>query len=477
MPRSFWEWVLGLLVICLPWLMARDRRRSDLATLSAVVNVLCACAYLLLLPSASHVESAIAACGLLGINVCFWTISPAGQRWLLSVVRWPEAKIVLTVLLATVVPLGLAELCCRLLADLGVLGCYQPIQTVWRQTHDDWRLATIMGDDHQEPDPVLLWRPAARKPFNSERFKGPSPEVPKPANVLRVMCYGDSLTAGPPKGGWPAWLQVLLNERPAPDGRRFEVVNAGVPGYSSHQGVLRFLQEVDRYRPDLVLVSFGWNDAADAAGLPDKQFHIPPWPIVACQRALVRYRAYRVLMYYARGWQGDPSMACSGDVQPRVTIGDYIANIDRFRTEAAVRGIPIVVLTRPHKDSPSAIRESASWRARVPDYNSALSGWAHKHRVHLIDAQGIFESLPPTLFSDECHFMPAGYQRLAELVRDRIYSGPGGLLLALQSAAPGSSRVQTTPEQPGPDSHLSTKPALSSNLEIQAALENMGRMR
>ena len=95
------------------------------------------------------------------------------------------------------------------------------------------------------------------------------------------MCYGDSLTDGPPRGGWPSWLNRLLQEQGRAGGRRFEVMNAGVAGYSSHQGVLRFLQEVDRYQPDLVLVSFGWNDAAEAIGQPDKTFKIPPWPMVA----------------------------------------------------------------------------------------------------------------------------------------------------------------------------------------------------
>ena len=95
-------------------------------------------------------------------------------------------------------------------------------------------------------------------------------------------------------------------------GRRFEVLNAGVAGYSSHQGVLRFLQEVDRYQPDLVLVSFGWNDAAEAIGQPDKTFKIPPWPVVVCQRALVRYRAYLVLMYYTQKWRAEPPVASRG---------------------------------------------------------------------------------------------------------------------------------------------------------------------
>ena len=55
------------------------------------------------------------------------------------------------------------------------------------------------------------------QPFNAQRFKGPLAEVPKPADVYRVMCYGDSLTDGPPRGGWPSWLDRLLDtSRAAP---------------------------------------------------------------------------------------------------------------------------------------------------------------------------------------------------------------------------------------------------------------------
>ena len=106
-------------------------------------------------------------------------------------------------------------------------------------------------------------------------------------------------------------------------------------GYSSHQGVLRFLQEVDRYQPDQILVSFGWNDAAQAIGQPDKTFKIPPWPVVVTQRALVRYRAYLVFMYYTQKWRAQPPVATPGPVSPRVSVEDYLANMDRFRTEAA----------------------------------------------------------------------------------------------------------------------------------------------
>ena len=265
-----------------------------------------------------------------------------------------------------------------------------------------------------------------RKPFNSQRFKGPLAQVPKPADVVRVMCYGDSLTDGPPKGGWPSWLHRLLVQQPPAPGRRFEVLNAGVAGYSSHQGVLRFLQEVDRYDPDLLLVSFGWNDAAEAIGQPDKSYQIPPWPLVVCQRALIRYRAYLVLMYYTRAWRPEPSPAPAGPSHPRVSIDDYLANLERFRSEALARDIPIVFLTRPHKLSPDELSKNPSWRGSVPRYNAALVDWAKRRDVPVLDVQHYFEQLSPALFSDECHFTREGYQRMGELVRDHLVNRRDG---------------------------------------------------
>jgi lysophospholipase L1-like esterase len=238
------------------------------------------------------------------------------------------------------------------------------------------------------------------------------------------MCYGDSLTDGPPEQGWPSWFQTLLNDQPPITGRRFEVINAGVAGYSSHQGLLRFLQEVDEYHPDLLLVSFGWNDAAEAIGQPDKTFQIPPWPLVWCQRTLIRYRAYLVLMYYSRGWRVQPPAVEAGPCIPRVSVEDYVANMEHFQDEARKRGIPIAVLTRPHKLSPEALIHNTGWRGSVPKYNTALVEWAGHRRVPVIDGQRFFQQLPSTLFSDECHFTSDGYRRMAEFVREQLVVEP-----------------------------------------------------
>ena len=130
--------------------------------LAALVNLLYACSCQLLMPAAEPLESAIAALGLLAIDLCVWFAPDSLQHRLLLLVRWPSVKVVLTVATASLVPLGLTELSCRILTGLRVLKYHQAIQTVWRSGHDDWRLATITGDENREPDPVLLWRPVAQ---------------------------------------------------------------------------------------------------------------------------------------------------------------------------------------------------------------------------------------------------------------------------------------------------------------------------
>ena len=362
MLHSGWFWLLWLMVVGFPWLLARKARGRDLVTIAILANLLYACVYALLVPSGDRFTTAIAALLSLGVNIAVLFASPSLERRLVKLARRRPALILTTVLSAGIIPLGLIEVTCRVLTELRVLKYRQGIQTVWRSGHDDWRLATITGDQHREPDPVLLWRPAAHKPFNAQHFKGPLAENPKPPDVIRIMCYGDSLTDGPPKGGWPSWFQTLLDEQPPIPGRRFEVINAGVAGYSSHQGLLRFLQEVDEYDPDLLLVSFGWNDAAEAIGEPDKTFQIPPWPVVMSQRALIRYRTYLVLMYYSRGCRAQPTVADVAEHHPRVSVEDYLKNLERFRAEARNRRIPLAVLTRPHKLPPESLSQNGTWR-------------------------------------------------------------------------------------------------------------------
>src|SRR5438128_649348 len=121
MPRFTGDWLLWLVALGFPWLLARRRGGGNLATLAALVNVLSACSYLLLVPAAGPTQTAIAALALLALNLAAWLAPESLQRRLLTRVRWPTGKVLLTVATASFVPLGLTELACRVLTGLHVL--------------------------------------------------------------------------------------------------------------------------------------------------------------------------------------------------------------------------------------------------------------------------------------------------------------------------------------------------------------------
>jgi acyl-CoA thioesterase I len=78
--------------------------------------------------------------------------------------------------------------------------------------------------------------------------------------TLRILCYGDSLTAGyglDREKAFPAQLEKVLREK----GHSVEIVNAGVSGDTSRQALSRIDWSLRRGGPfDVVLLGIGAND-------------------------------------------------------------------------------------------------------------------------------------------------------------------------------------------------------------------------
>jgi acyl-CoA thioesterase-1 len=94
-------------------------------------------------------------------------------------------------------------------------------------------------------------------------YAASSHSVPVPRAPV-IVCFGDSITAGygiAPGQAWPDDLQADLDQR----GFRYKVVNAGVSGNTSKDGVNR-LKDVLSLHPAIVIVEFGGNDGL--RGLP-----------------------------------------------------------------------------------------------------------------------------------------------------------------------------------------------------------------
>jgi len=82
-----------------------------------------------------------------------------------------------------------------------------------------------------------------------------------------LVCFGDSLTAGfgtEPGEAYPERLQALLDAQ----GYRYRVVNAGISGETTKDGLERIKRVIARH-PQIVVLEFGGNDGL--RGLPLEQ--------------------------------------------------------------------------------------------------------------------------------------------------------------------------------------------------------------
>jgi len=116
------------------------------------------------------------------------------------------------------------------------------------------------NEDMYVPDSDLFWLPRIKKGQGQDKYitRGITPEKKK--NVFRVLCLGDSLTYGfrlKSFQSYPAKLEKIL-------GRKGEVLNSGVCGFTIVQGSRFFDRDLWAYKPDLVFAGFGYNDNWEA---------------------------------------------------------------------------------------------------------------------------------------------------------------------------------------------------------------------
>jgi lysophospholipase L1-like esterase len=112
--------------------------------------------------------------------------------------------------------------------------------------------------------------PIWRVSLNEDGFRSAPVVAAKRPGVLRVACIGDSWTFGMNVNQdqtYPARLEALLREQMR--GSDVEVMNFGVLGYSSFQGLELLRRRVLDLHPDVLVIGFGMNDS-DVGGYRDK---------------------------------------------------------------------------------------------------------------------------------------------------------------------------------------------------------------
>ena len=101
--------------------------------------------------------------------------------------------------------------------------------------------------------------------------------APLPDDAV-ILAFGDSLTygTGANKGeSYPAILEASVNRK---------VINAGVPGELSMQGLKRLPKLLDKYHPDLLILCHGGNDILRKEDLAEAEANIRQMIILAKNR-------------------------------------------------------------------------------------------------------------------------------------------------------------------------------------------------
>ena len=178
-----------------------------------------------------------------------------------------------------------------------------------------------------EGDSLLLWRLRPNLDHviwdytlistNGQGFRADYNIGPKKAGVFRIICLGVSVTFGyrvpvvwPERPAFePDWLPypMLLEKRlkSANPQREIEVLTMAVPGYTSHQGLAWLKRDINWLEPDLVVASFGWNDAS-LSDAPDRITIRTNWYAVGIRWLIDHSQAFAHATHWLRSHNQQP---------------------------------------------------------------------------------------------------------------------------------------------------------------------------
>ncbi len=267
-----------------------------------------------------------------------------------------------------------------------------------------------------DTDPDLFWvlRPGldvvgerTRFRTNSLGLRGPEP-VRSGGDRPLVLFLGDSVTFGYGLS-WDETFPELVRKRLAQQGLHVDVVNAGIPGYTAFQGRRQWRRLSKRLRPDLVVVSYGFNDAREMFA-SDLDVHRAGARLLGVRALLHERRFYRLM----RGLLASPPWARAGGAPvARLGPADYATTLEGLLADIRATGAQGIVLGTPFQTE-TLTPYGPTWftlRTPVSGYRDLAARIAEREGVPFVRIPELCEADPTTngeWFLDPAHPNAAG---------------------------------------------------------------------
>lgn len=240
----------------------------------------------------------------------------------------------------------------------------------------------------------------------------------KAEGTYRILCMGDSQTLGLPwaklmRFTYPKQLEERLKEEIP--GKKIEVMNMGVSGYSSFQGLIYLKNICLRYNPDCIIVAYGYHDG-NGSFAPDKDVNTDkPW--VKNLRSIL-YRSQLYLMIRRKILERRAFRKVEGGkpVYRRVSPEDYRKNLTTFEEMGKKNNFRTVFFTVPHIG-----KEGTSRLSYVEEMRKA----AKEMNVPLIDGVEAMSKVPTEeqekyFYRDGAHFTKEGNEFIARVLAEKM---------------------------------------------------------
>jgi lysophospholipase L1-like esterase len=290
---------------------------------------------------------------------------------------------------------------------------YRPLPYVMYGLKPSWeRPARKLGDQMM---------PASRS--NSLGFRGEEIESPKPAGRYRIICLGGSTTYSDTVGDDETYPVLLEQElRKARPDRDIEVINAGVPSYTTAETLPNLAFRCLDLQPDAIVLYEGINDfrTRNYANYDNAYFH------------------------YRKVWNGTVETWEKGEGElqginafiqnkPPENNGSPIANIKRAGTYAFRRnlvsiagiakahGVKVVLVSCTYDAANEYMLKLPEFGAGIQEHNQVVKAVAQEQGALFIDMAASFTGAGQ--FADAVHMNPAGSRQMARRIAEGLLQG------------------------------------------------------